>query len=177
MRNYCFRSIGSSKRNVVEQYIGRQLGPYSDTAPFNPNALQRFQIFNSSCDLSQPRRTSHSIYWYNLHIVLVNDKRECEIRESRLQTIHDTILKIARVRDYQLSRAAILPDHIHLALGCGSEKSPADVALCFLNNLAFALDREPVFQMGFFAGTFGEYDLGVIYNASKAAQSCGEIAE
>ncbi|MCX7047333.1 MAG: transposase [Candidatus Sumerlaeota bacterium] len=125
-------------------------------APFNTNALQRLQISNPSCDLSQPRRTSHSVYWYNLHIVLVNDKRGCEMRESRLKTIHDTILKIAKVRDFNLSRAGILPDHIHLALGCGSEKSPADVALCFLNNLAFALDRDPVFQMGFFAGTFGD---------------------
>ena len=37
--------------------------------------LEQFQIFRPEVDLSQPRRTSHREYWYNLHIVIVNDER------------------------------------------------------------------------------------------------------
>ena len=61
-----------------------------------------------------------------------------------------------------LARASIVPEHIHLSLGCNLEESPLDVALSYMNNLAYASEQRPVFKFGCFVGTFGEYDLGVI---------------
>jgi hypothetical protein len=61
-----------------------------------------------------------------------------------------------------LSRAGILADHIHLAIGCPIEVAPCDIALSFLNNLAFAHGMKPVFQFGAFVGTFGEYHQGAV---------------
>jgi hypothetical protein len=58
--------------------------------------------------------------------------------------------------------AGILPDHVHLALGCPIDVAPIDVALGFLNNLAFVHEMRPVFQFGAFIGTFGEYDSGAV---------------
>ena len=72
------------------------------------------------------------------------------------------ILRIGHKKCWRISRAGILPDHIHVAIGCGFQDSPQDVALCFLNNLAFVHEMKSVFQFGGFIGTFGEYDNRVV---------------
>jgi len=56
----------------------------------------------------------------------------------------------------------ILPDHVHLALGCPLEMPPAEVVLAFLNNLAYAHGMKAVYQFGAYAGTFGEYHQGAV---------------
>ncbi len=79
-----------------------------------------------------------------------------------MQAVHDMIRKVARIKGYRLSRGAILADHIHLTLGCPFDVSPADVALGYLNNLAYVHGMKPVFQYGAYIGTFGEYDQRVV---------------
>jgi len=160
-RNYGFRSLGSSKRKVVERYIENQLGHHRFADPRFEERIADFQISNAAVDLSTPRTTSHSLYWYNLHLVLVNDARWREYRTERLCIPRDWIARIAQERDLSLSNAGILPDHLHLAIGVGSEKSPGNAAMCLMNNLAYAMGMKPVFQAGYYVTTFGEYDLGV----------------
>jgi REP element-mobilizing transposase RayT len=108
-------------------------------------------------DLSQPRSTGSGRYWYNLHVVLVHRERWAEVREETLQRIHDMIIKASAAKEYWLSRAGILPDHIHLVLGCPIGVTPAEVALGFLNNLAHAHGMRPVYQFGGYLATVGEY--------------------
>ena len=49
-----------------------------------------------------------------------------------------------------------------MTLGCDITESPADVALGYLNNLAYVQGMKSVYQFGYYVGTFGEYDLGVM---------------
>jgi hypothetical protein len=72
------------------------------------------------------------------------------------------IVGASRTKGYLLSRAGILPDHVHLTLGCPLDVAPSDVALAFLNNLAYVHGIKPMFQYGAFVGTFGEYDSGAV---------------
>jgi len=51
---------------------------------------------------------------------------------------------------------------VHLLLGCKLTESPLDVALGYLNNLAFVQGMQRVYQFGFDVGTVGEYDLGAV---------------
>ncbi len=44
-----------------------------------------------------------------------------------------------------------------LGLGAPFESSPLEVALCFLNNLAFVHEMKPIYQFGGYVGTAGEY--------------------
>ena len=44
-------------------------------------------------------------------------------------------------------------------LGCNVTESPAEVALSYMNNLAWTAGMKRVFGFGFYVGTFGEYDL------------------
>ena len=124
--------------------------------------LTRYQIHRRDVDLSKPRRTTHAQYWYNLHVVLVNEWRYTEIRDDTLQCIRDMILGASDAKGHLLSRAAIVPDHIHLTLGCRFEESPEEVVLLYMNNLAYVCGMKAVFKCSYYAGTFGEYDLGVI---------------
>jgi hypothetical protein len=161
-RNYSLRSIGSTRREKLEQYLTTQLSHHPMADQRVQQRLEQFQIFRPEVDLSQPRRTSHAEYWYNLHIVIVNDERYMEVRDEVLAGLRDMILKASDAKGHSLSRAAIVPDHIHLILGCDLEESPEQVVLGYMNNLAYACGMKPVFRSSYYVGTLSEYDLGVI---------------
>jgi hypothetical protein len=86
-----------------------------------------------------------------------------EIHRETVRRMHDMIVRAAAKKGHLLSRAGIVPDHAHLTLGCNVRESPAEVALPYMNNLAYACDLKRVFSFGFYVGTFGEYDLGVTW--------------
>jgi len=161
-RNYSLRSIGSTRREKLEQYLATQLDHHPMADPRVQQRLNRYQIHSPDVDLSKPRRTTHAQYWYNLHVVLVNDSRHMEIRDDTLRGIRDMILKASDAKAHLLSRAAIVPDHIHLTLGGRLEESPEEVVLSYMNNLAYVFGMKAMFKYGYYVGTFGEYDLGVI---------------
>ncbi len=50
------------------------------------------------------------------------------------------------------------------------EHSPQDIALAFLNNLSYAMGRYALWQYGYYAGTFGEYDMGAVRHPARAEQ-------
>lgn len=163
-RNYGLRSVGSTRREKLEQYLATQLDHHPMADQRVAERFQRYQIFNPNVDLREAQATSHARYWYNLHIALVNDGRYREIHHERMQSVHDMIYRVAQKKTHRLSRAAVLPDHIHLMLGCPIETSPLEVVLSYMNNLSYACGQR-LFMPSYFVGTFSEYDLGVIPHA------------
>jgi REP element-mobilizing transposase RayT len=163
-RNYAVRSFGRVTRETVEAYVASQLEHHKMADPRFENRLRRLQIVHDEIDLSQARQTSHGLYWYNLHVVLVHRERSAETREDVLQRVRDMMVRVCAAKGWLLSRAGILPDHVHLALGCSIDISQVDVALALLNNLAYVHDMRPVFQFGGFIGTFGEYDQRAVHS-------------
>ena len=157
--NYAIRSVGSVPRETVEAYVADQLGHHKMADPRVQDRFTRYQIERPELDLSQPQRTSHGTYWYNLHMVLVHQERWAEVRDDVLQRVHDMIIRSSDTKGYRLSRAGILADHVHLVLGCPIEAAPDEVALGFLNNLAFVHGMTPIYQYGGFVGTVGEYTM------------------
>jgi hypothetical protein len=51
---------------------------------FPPPGLPRFQKTFPDVDLSERRISGHGQFWYNLHIVFVNDGRWMEVADERL---------------------------------------------------------------------------------------------
>jgi REP element-mobilizing transposase RayT len=156
--NYALRSFGNVTREVVERYVASQVEHHPMADARVTERLRRCQIVQEEVDLAQPQRTSQGLFWHNLHLVLVHRERWREVREEVLLAVRDRILAASRAKGYLLSRAGILPDHVHLTLGCPIDVAPAEVALGFLNNLAHLQGMWPAFQFGGFIGTFGEYD-------------------
>ena len=70
--------------------------------------------------------------------------RDFHCDHAELSTMRDMIRGAAKTKGHLLSRAAILPDHIHLALGCNLGETPEVVALSYMNNLSFALGMKAV---------------------------------
>ncbi len=132
--------------------------------------LADFQLTFRDIDLSVPQLSSHGQYCYSLHLVLVHDGRWNEVRNEQLVKTRDMALRIARNKQHRLSRLSLLADHVHLVAGVRYQQSPQDVALCYLNNLAFAHDMQAIFRPSYYVGTFGNYDTGVIWNAIAASR-------
>jgi hypothetical protein len=161
-RNFSLTSVGNSRREVVEAYLTNQLGHHWMADSRVQERLEQFQFRFPEVDLSQPQFSSHGRYLYNLHLVLVHDGRWMDVEEARLAVTRDMFLKAAMKKDHRLSRLAILGDHLHATLGCGYAESPEEVALGYLNNLAFAHGMKSLYRFSYFVGTFGEYDLGAV---------------
>jgi REP element-mobilizing transposase RayT len=106
----------------------------------------------------------------------VHRERWTEVREEVLEQVRQMVERVCRSKDYALSRAAVLADHVHWALGCPVEAAPDDVALAFLNNLTYVHGMKAVFQFGAYVGTFGEYHHGAVKCDEGTAKSdgCGE---
>jgi len=156
-RNFAIRSIGNVSREVTERYVASQLDHHQMADQRVQERLKRHQISNPNINLSEVQKTAHGRFWYNLHLVFVHQNRWPEIREEVLVAISNTVEKCARVKGHHLSRAGILSDHLHLLIGCQFNESPQDIALAYMNNLAYAQGMKPVYQYGGYIGTVGEY--------------------
>ena len=163
-RNYGLRSIGSATREIVEQYVRTQVAHHPMADARVQEILRSVQIDVPSVNLSEPRHSAHGLYWYNLQVCFINDGRCMEIRPEPLRRVREMIVKSAAKHAHLLSAGGIVADHIHLTLGCNVEESPGEVALSYMNNLAYACEMKRVFAFGFYVGTFGEYDLGVTWS-------------
>jgi hypothetical protein len=62
-------------RETVERYVQLQLQHHPMADPRVQQRLEELQIHCPEIDLACERRTSHAVYWYNLHLVIVNGAR------------------------------------------------------------------------------------------------------
>jgi REP element-mobilizing transposase RayT len=84
-----------------------------------------------------------------------------------LATVRDGCFKIAAKKGHSIARLSLVPDHLHVALRGNIEQSPQDVALGIQNNIAYMLGQVRIWDDGFYAGTFSEYDFGAIRAAIR----------
>src|SRR4030095_13938989 len=167
-RNFSLTSAGDADRETIESYVASQLGHHPIADPRVEARFKDFQISFSEVDVTAEQFSSHGRYRYNLQLALVHESRWREIREDHLVLTRDMFFKAARQKGHKLSRLALLPDHLHATLGCGYEEAPEEVALGYMNNLAFAHEMQPIFCASYYVGTFGEYDMGAILRTVKS---------
>lgn len=161
-RKVAFRTVGENRRADVEAYIERQVDKERFVDPNYQRLMKQFTIVNQDVDLSKPTETNSGRYWYDLHLVLVTEHRQRITEPPRLARVRDLCIRIAEKKGYLISRLSVLPDHIHMSLRGNIEHSPEEIALSYLNNLSYALGRNAIWQQGYYAGTFGEYDMGAL---------------
>jgi REP element-mobilizing transposase RayT len=166
-RKVSVRSLGDATRDQVEQYIRSQVAHEELADERFRTQLAAYTVSSPAIDLSQPTQSGSGRYWYNMHLVLVADDRYRLAEGTLLERIRDTALRICAKKGYLASRLAFLPDHLHIALRGAIGQSPEEIALAFLNNLAFALDRRRWWQAGYYMGTFGEYTMAAARSQSE----------
>ncbi len=161
-RKVSFRTIGENKRAQVEEYIVNQVPKEHFVDDRFAEMLQSFTQTNNSVRLQEPTETISGRYWYNLHVVLVTESRMRFTDKQSLTLIGDTCDRIAAKKSFAVSRRSVMPDHLHLSLRGDINQSPQDIALAYMNNIAFAFGQKAVFRPSYYVGTFGEYDMGAV---------------
>jgi REP element-mobilizing transposase RayT len=154
-RNYSLWSVGTVNAKVIEGYH-----PMAD--PHMQRQFDSLSIDGDSDALANPRLSGHAQFCYNLHLVFVSRDRDIEVRAHVLEARRAMLLAAAAKKGHLIGKGQIVADHLHVALGCQLSESPQEVALSYMNNLAYAAEMKPVFQYGFYVGTFGRYDLDAI---------------
>jgi REP element-mobilizing transposase RayT len=169
-RNFSLKAVGDARRDVVEDYVASQLGHHRMADARVQSFLQKYQVEFPDVDLTGHTLSSHGAYTYNLHLVLVHDGRWNEVRDEALEKTRDMVLRVARNRQHRLSRMSLLADHLHLVAGIPPKQSPQEVALGYMNNLAFAHGMRAIFCHSYYVGTVGNFDTGAILNSLAASR-------
>ena len=168
-RKVSVRSVGDNTSQDVVAYVASQVEKESFNDPRFRAMLAQFTCGFPPVDLAVPSESARGRYWYNLHIVLVVAGRGRYRDPTQLCLLYDRTLGIAEKKGHRIASISVMPDHLHLALRGSIDSSPTDIALGFQNNLAFAMGQVPIWQEGFYAGTFSEYDMGAIRRMRSAS--------
>ncbi|MBT3194006.1 MAG: hypothetical protein HN341_15790, partial [Verrucomicrobia bacterium] len=166
-RKVSFRSLGDNTRTTVENYLDKQVRKEGFVDPRFIKRMQEFTIESKQVDIAQPTATHSGRYWYNIHLVIVVGGRVQITNHGVLEKIRDTSLRIANKKGCFVKALSVMPDHLHIALRGDIERSPETIALAFMNNLAFVLGRNRIWEDAYYVGTFSEYTLARVRQLSQ----------
>ena len=166
-RKVAFRSLGENIRDVVENYLRKQVRKEGFIDPRHVKRMHEFTVVRDRIDLSEPTTSLSGRYWYNLHVVMVVSGRRHIVAYSLLGRIRDGALRIADKKNYPLKSVSVMHDHVHMALRGDIAQSPEEMALCFMNNLAYMMGYNREWEARYYVGTFSEYGMDVIRRDSE----------
>ncbi|TWT64675.1 transposase [Allorhodopirellula solitaria] len=158
-RKVAFRGIGANHTAEVEEYVSQQVDREKFVDPRFAAMLKRFTTLDSSVALDQPSESISGRYWYDVHIVLVTSNRVRYRRQRDFEALDRSLVATAKKHHHRLAARAWMPDHLHVAMRGNIEESPAEIALAIMNNTAYTMGQNAIWQHGFYAGTFSEYDV------------------
>ena len=165
-RKLSVRSLGKNRTEDVQEYIRGQVDSACFVDPAFRDLLREFTVTKESVNLPSPTATARGRYWYNLHVVLVVSERFRIVERERLALVRDCSFRIARNKAYGISALSVMPDHLHIALRGEPAHSPQEIVLSFQNSLAYALGQNAIWDHNYYVGTFGEYDMGAVRDAT-----------
>lgn len=160
---------GSTSREKVESYVAAQATHHLSDNSSLCALFSDLAMLNSDIDLSKARFTAHARYWANLHLVFVHNWRQAITDPDIWIGIRKMLRRASQSKGHLLSRAGFVPDHLHFTIGIHPSESPLEVALSYMNNLAWVHNQKAIFMPSFYVATFGEYDLGAIHPATGPA--------
>jgi REP element-mobilizing transposase RayT len=163
-RNYRITSVGTANANVLNSYVNRQPDRHPMADQRVQELIESLQFHDAQVDLTTVRRSSHGEFRYALQVVIESESGWHDVRPSVQAAYRQAIVASCRKHGWLLSRIGLLSNHIHILVGPGIEESPMDVALVLMNNMVFTQGMKPMFRSSFYAGTFGEYNLGAIWH-------------
>ncbi len=162
-RRVGFRSIGENTREIVKDYIGRQITKSDYADPRFKDWLEQYNFKIPKIKLKHPQKTAAGRYWYALHLVIVvQDRKFPMISEQRFTKVTKTCFAVAVKKEYEIAELSVMPDHIHIALRGNIAHSPAEMLAGFMNNLWYSLNIGMFWSSECYAGTFSEYKIDQI---------------
>jgi len=164
-RNYRITSVGDAKCEVLNTYVAKQSAKHPMADSRAQAVLETLQYHDPTIDPKAVRRSSYGEYIHSLQIVIESDSGWHEIRQEVLAAYQRSIIAGCRRHDWRLSRIGLLSNHLHILLAAGIADSPQSVVLSLMNNLAYSQEMKAIWRFSYYAGTFGPYDRGAIWNS------------
>jgi len=168
-RKVGFRAIGENHTAEVESYIENQVKKEKFVDSRFAGFLKRFTTADEQVDLTKPFASNSGRYWYNLHVVLVAGARHRTTAEEQFIKLDRSIAATAHKHGYAMSIRSLMPDHVHIALRGNIEESPEEIALALMNNTAFAMGQNAIWQNGYYVGSFSEYDVNAVRSRDSSS--------
>lgn len=161
-RKVAFRGIGDNHSTEIERYLSQQVTKERFFDDRFAALLREFTQVGDRRRFAEPIASNSGRYWYNLHIVLVTAGRGNISSLEELRKLDRAVGATERKHGYDIVMRSWLLDHLHLGLRGNISESPEDVALALLNNTAYAVGQNAIWQRGYYAGTFSEYDTNAV---------------
>ena len=163
-RNYRISAVGTANSEVLDAYVQRQPMRHTMADPKVQSMIETVQFHDTQVNLTSVMRSSHGEYRYGLHVVIESESDWHEVRLEVLNGFRQAVIETCAEREWRLARIGLLSNHLHILVGPKIDDSPSDVAMAVLNGMAQTQRMKPLFRFSYFAGTFGEYDRGAIWN-------------
>lgn len=161
-RNFRLSTVGDANADAVDHYVANQLSHHAMASAASQSILADAAWHDPSVNVSLPITSSHGQYILGLHGVLVHAERWRNANPSFLEQTRQATLLALQESGCQVSRIALLADHMHLVVRFHYDVSPAEVGLSVMNQVRESHDGLRIWMDGFYVGTIGPYDMNAV---------------
>ncbi len=166
-RNYRIESCGDAKKEVLDEYVANQANKHRMADDQVQAVIESLQFQDKNVDLAAIQRSSYGEFVYALQIVLELEAGWNEVRKEVLKAYRGAVIGACRTHNWRLARIGLLSNHLHILVGPDMTDSPESVSLSLMNNLVYTQGMKPMLRRSYYAGAFGKYDHGAIWNARR----------
>ena len=82
---------------------------------------------NAKIEIAKVRKTRHSVYNINYHLVWIPKTRMSILTKPFNTTVHETIYRVCAWNDWTPLALQIMPDHAHFFISAQPKWSPAEI--------------------------------------------------
>jgi REP element-mobilizing transposase RayT len=161
-RNFRLTTVGEAITGAVEKYVEKQLEHHQLVSERSQQNLADVSWSDPLVKIEEPIYSSHAQYILGLHVVLVHIERWSTVDSKFLEAAQRGILKTAAKYDCRVSRIGILADHIHATIRFHYERSPGELAIAFMNNIAYLHGMRRLWPDSYYVGTIGPYNMDAL---------------
>lgn len=157
-RKVGFRALGDNRSSDVARYIQNQVPKERFVDAKFQAVLESLTRVGSPEAFRVPLASASGRYWFNLHLVLVVAQRGRIDSLDCLRRLDRSIDASAAKHNYDVIARSWLLEHVHLGLRGNIAESPEEIGLAIMNNAAYAVGQNAIWQFGYYVGSFSEYD-------------------
>ena len=185
-RGWFCRSVGTVTTETIREYVAKQYEHHRAAPELHPELAAKAQ-YRRPGDATKLRTSSHAVFEYNIHVVLVTNRRQEFLDLEVAESLVCYLRQVCEKKSWIPWNIDVLPDHLHLLVGLSPTDAPDEVALSLLNNVEYFTQQrhgsvmatvveKTVWQPGYYVGTVGAATTAQV-KAFLARTSSGEEVE
>ena len=135
-RGLFVRSVGSVTGDVIRRYVAEQFAHHRGAPTANPVRAELAR-FHDPRDSTELRRDAHSVFEYNVHVVLLTQRRAEFLDFEVAKALIDYWRRVCDKNRWIAWDIEVVWNHAHLFLGLRPKDNAEQVVLSLMNNSDF----------------------------------------